>query len=250
MSKRFTDSEKWKKAWFRKLTPAHKCLWVYICDNCSIAGIWDVDFELAQVFIGEVINTEEAKEVFKKQFCELNDGSKWFIKDFIVFQYGELKDNNNLHKAVITGLKNSGVYEGYMRGITGGKDRIGKGIGKGKVKVLVKDNIVVEEILADLNLVLSTSYKPNSDKNRELIEARLAEGFTLEDFKTVHRKMLRAWGADEKMVKYLRPLTLYGTKFESYLNQKSITTKLTPEGLKAYLVGQEWLKSKEVVDVG
>lgn len=254
MSKRFTDSEKWKKSWFRKLSPAYKCLWIYICDNCSIAGIWDVDFELASIFVGEQLDTNKVKEVFKKQYQELNDGSKWFIRDFIDFQYGELKDNNNLHKAVMSGLKNSGVYEGYMRGIGGGKvkDRIGKGIGKGKGKVLVKDSkygMAVEEILADLNLVLGTSYNPRSSQNIELIEARLAEGFTIDNFKIVHRKMLRAWGADEKMVKYLRPATLYSRKFESYLNQKEITTKLTPEGVKAYIIGQEWLKSKEIIDV-
>jgi len=116
-----------------------------------------------------------------------------------------------------------------------------------KVKVKSKLNIslsLIESIVSDLNSVLGTSYKSSSLKTRGLIQARLKEGFTLDDFKTVHRKMLRAWGTDEKMVKYLRPITLYGPKFENYLNQKSITTKLTPEGIKAYLIGQEWLKSK------
>ena len=108
---------------------------------------------------------------------------------------------------------------------------------------------IEENIISDLNLVLGTSYKYTSLKTQELIQTRLKEGFTIEDFKTVHRKMLRAWGADEKMVKYLRPITLYGTKFESYLNQKSVTTKLTPEGIKAYLIGQEWLKREEIIDV-
>jgi uncharacterized phage protein (TIGR02220 family) len=105
------------------------------------------------------------------------------------------------------------------------------------------------DIINDLNLILGTSYKPSSLKTQQLIKERLNEDFTLEDFKVVHRKMLRAWGTDEKMVKFLRPITLYGPKFESYLNQKTITTKLTPEGVKAYLIGQEWLKNEEVVNV-
>jgi uncharacterized phage protein (TIGR02220 family) len=249
VSKRFTDSEKWKKSWFRKLSPTHKCLWIYMCDNCNLSGVWDVDFELASIFIGEPINPEEIKEVFKKQYQELNSGSKWFIRDFIEFQYGELKDTNNLHRAVITSLKNSGVYEGYMGGIGGHKVLVKvlvKGNGKGKDV----NKGVVKGIIDDLNLVLGTNYNPLSHKTEELVQTRLNEGFTLEDFKKVHRTMLRAWGADEKMVKYLRPITLYGTKFENYLNMKELTTKLTPEGIKAYIRGQEWLKSKEVIDVG
>jgi len=77
------------------------------------------------------------------------------------------------------------------------------------------------EIINDLNNILNTTYK-ESKKTKELIQARLNEGFTAEDFKTVHRKMLRAWGADPKMVKYLRPMTLYSNKFESYLQQGEV----------------------------
>ena len=61
--------------------------------------------------------------------------------------------------------------------------------------------------------------------------------------------MVRAWGADAKMCKFLRPITLYSNKFESYLNYKEFTTKLTENGVKAYIVGQEWLKKQEVIDV-
>ena len=109
-------------------------------------------------------------------------------------------------------------------------------------KVNISKEKLIEDIICDLNLVLGTSYKPNSSKTQELIKARLNEGFTLDDFKAVHRKMLRSWGADDKMVKYLRPITLYGIKFEGYLNQKSVTTKLTQEGIKAYLIGKGWLE--------
>lgn len=111
------------------------------------------------------------------------------------------------------------------------------------VKEPLKD--VIKEVIEDLNLVLGTNYRINSKVTKELIMARLNEKYTLDDFKVVHRKMLQAWGTDEEMVKYLRPITLYGTKFEGYLNQKSITTKLTPEGIKAYLIGQEWLSKRE-----
>ena len=57
----------------------------------------------------------------------------------------------------------------------------------------------------------------NYDKN---INARLKEGHTLEDFKAVIDKKTKQWLNDEKMSSYLRPMTLFGTKFESYLNEK------------------------------
>jgi len=82
------------------------------------------------------------------------------------------------------------------------------------------DNNKIEEILSDLNLVLGTSYKPTTPKTRELINTRINEGFGLDDFKVVHRNMHKTWGEDEKMCKYLRPITLYGNKFEGYLNIK------------------------------
>ena len=73
-------------------------------------------------------------------------------------------------------------------------------------------------IINDLNEVLKTNYRTDSKTTETLIRARIAENFTLDDFKTVHKKMFKAWGADEKMSKYLRPITLYSPKFESYLN--------------------------------
>jgi len=52
MSKRFTDSTKWaSKPWFRKLSPNAKLLWLYICDTCDVAGVIDLDLEMAS-FLG------------------------------------------------------------------------------------------------------------------------------------------------------------------------------------------------------
>lgn len=110
-------------------------------------------------------------------------------------------------------------------------------------------SLTVKNIIEDLNQVLGTTYKTTSHKNQELIKSRLNEGFILEDFKAVHRKMLKLWGNDQKMCQFLRPITLYSNKFESYLNMREPTTKLTESGIKAYMVGQEWLK-KEQEDVG
>lgn len=75
------------------------------------------------------------------------------------------------------------------------------------------------EIVAALNGALGTSYRPTSKKTRQLIHARWAEGFRFHDFEAVIATMAAAWGDDPKMSAYLRPETLFGPKFESYLNR-------------------------------
>lgn len=75
------------------------------------------------------------------------------------------------------------------------------------------------EIVASLNEAAGTSYRPTSKKTRQLIHARWAEGFRLPDFEAVIASMSAAWLHDPKMAAYLRPETLFGTKFESYLNR-------------------------------
>ena len=64
-----------------------------------------------------------------------------------------------------------------------------------------------------------TNYQATSKKTQSCIRARIKEGFTIDDFKTVIDKKSSEWiGTDYE--KYLRPETLFGTKFEGYLNAK------------------------------
>jgi len=114
MAKRFTDSDKWKKQWFRRLKPAHKCFWQYLLDNCNNAGIWDVDFEAASFHVGEDLDALETMEAFRKQYIPFALGKRWFLIDFIDFQYGDLRESNHLHVSVINTLKKHGLYETYL----------------------------------------------------------------------------------------------------------------------------------------
>ena len=123
MSKRFTDTNKWRKIWFRGLKPVEKCFWLYLCDNCDHAGIWEVDFELAQIFIGEPLDIPSIQLSFKKQYEELGGGKKWFLHDFVEFQYGELNEHNRDHASVISILKNEGAYKGLIRSLEAHKDK-------------------------------------------------------------------------------------------------------------------------------
>lgn len=79
----------------------------------------------------------------------------------------------------------------------------------------------IEAIVERLNDVCGTQFKSSSRKTRQLIQARMKEGFGPGDFYEVIRKMHNEWGQDPKMVRYLRPETLFGPKFEGYLNQQT-----------------------------
>lgn len=71
-----------------------------------------------------------------------------------------------------------------------------------------------------LNEKTDSHYKATTPKTKQLVQARLKEGFSVDDFKMVIDKKTATWLNDNKMNKYLRPLTLFGTKFEDYLNEK------------------------------
>ncbi|MFX3674698.1 MAG: phage replisome organizer N-terminal domain-containing protein [Paenisporosarcina sp.] len=79
---------------------------------------------------------------------------------------------------------------------------------------------IYQEIIDYLNKKANTNYRSTSKSTQTLINARLKEKFTLEDFKTVIDKKSFQWINDLKMNVYLRPKTLFGTNFESYLNEK------------------------------
>ncbi len=87
---------------------------------------------------------------------------------------------------------------------------------------LDKELDLVKDIVCYLNQKLGTQYRASSEKTKKHIRARLSEGYTFSDFRNVIDKKYEEWHSDPKMAQYLRPETLFGTKFESYLNQKVI----------------------------
>ena len=114
MAKRFTATDKWRDKWFWRLQPEYKLLWIYILDNCTNAGIWEVDLELAQMFTGFNYELKTAEIIFRERIVLIDD--KWFIPKFIEFQYSELTENCKPHIPVIKELKRYNLL-GYSKGI-------------------------------------------------------------------------------------------------------------------------------------
>ena len=82
--------------------------------------------------------------------------------------------------------------------------------------------------LAYLNHSVGKNYK-YLEKNLKHIIARFNEGYTLEDFKQVIDVKTEEWKDNPEFFKYLRPETLFGSKFDSYLNQKPKISKSKPD---------------------
>lgn len=84
----------------------------------------------------------------------------------------------------------------------------------------------IKEVISYLNTVLGTKYSYKTQKTQTCIKARLKENsnFTIDDFKTVIDKKYKEWKGTE-MERYLRPETLFGGKFEGYLNQNIVEGK-------------------------
>ena len=72
-------------------------------------------------------------------------------------------------------------------------------------------------LVSYLNSKTGSSYS-DTEQVRELIESKLDDGYSIEDLKSVIDKKSVEWSCDGKMRSYLRPSTLFGDKFEEYLN--------------------------------
>lgn len=131
---------------------------------------------------------------------------------------------------------------------------IGNGTGMDTQVNIGKDSInkynIYSRAIEYLNSKAGTKYQVKSVANRRHIDARINEGYTFEDFKKVIDIKVAEWlGTD--MQKYLRPETLFGSKFESYLNQKeaTITSKKQVKVPEWYDKYQKGLKEEKVESI-
>ena len=92
-------------------------------------------------------------------------------------------------------------------------------IGEFPVESHCEESIPYQEIIDYLNQKTGKHYRANIKKTKECINARWKEGFRLDDFRQVIDNKCSQWLNNKDMNKYLRPQTLFGTKFESYLNE-------------------------------
>lgn len=103
----------------------------------------------------------------------------------------------------------------------------------GSSEDIEKPKYPYKEICDRLNEFAGTGFRDKSKDTRKLIKARFDDGYTLDDFFTVIEKKCAEWKGTD-MEKYLRPSTLFGSKFESYLNQCDKPSRETVKGQREY----------------
>ena len=148
MAKRFTCSEKWRDRWFRQLAPFEKLAWLFMVDNCDIAGVIDLDEDLATFQIGwDEFDWRNFIDTNPTHFERLKSG-KIFITKFVSFQQKlPLNEANNAHSGIISRLGQYGLSDRFQiiekteksdkvltRGSGGATQPPCKGKGRGKGK--------------------------------------------------------------------------------------------------------------------
>lgn len=110
MAKRLFDTEIWQKEWFGELPIKLKALVFYIFGNCDCAGVFEANYRNLKFYIGDKICEKDILNI--KQIVKLPNG-KFFLTDFIKFQYGvsieELNPKFSVHKGVIKILEKNGI---------------------------------------------------------------------------------------------------------------------------------------------
>ena len=183
-----------------------KVFWIYVLDQCNHAGIWEVDFELAWFFCKcpkSKLKSDSFNRwrhgilaAFSKQYKEIDGGKRWFIKDFIEFQYGTLSETNRAHLSVINILLKYKLIEnkGLIRPLQGYKD---KDKDKVKVKVKEKENKAeqIKKIESNFSALAAEFQLSDSQLKKEFDDWRdymLSHGKQYKNYNATFRRWLRS----------------------------------------------------------
>ena len=200
-----------------KLTERQLLIYFYLYKKCDFDNM-EVKVTTSQIVTGvkiidltdRIVNAE-LKKMIEAGFLKLiKKGSKGNFSIYQIIKTNEMMVTNAY---VISNLKDSNSNA------LGGKEVTNRYlIGKSNTKNKEKENNIYSEIIKYLNEKANTNYRVSTKNTQSFINARLKEGFTVEDFKKVIDVKAKSWvGTDFE--KYLRPATLFGTKFENYLNE-------------------------------
>ena len=143
MGKRFTESTKWSDRWFRKLSPEHKLMFLYLLDNCDQAGTIELDKELAEFQIGlsegylkgSGTHWEDLVNLSEGRLRYLANGRLWLTK-FIDYQCGVLSESCNAHKPILALIQRFSIP--INEPLAKGTDTLGEPLAKGPGKGIRK----------------------------------------------------------------------------------------------------------------
>ena len=154
------------------------------------------------------------KNLEKKGYIEfLTSGSKGKESTLKITIKQQLFNNNVTNKSE------------QLQQVEGGKQQQSNNNVTTLSKKKEKDNNIYSLVIDYLNKKANANYRSTTKNTQSFINARVKEGYTVEDFKKVIDSKSKEW-LNTDFEKYLRPTTLFGTKFESYLNEANKKTPI------------------------
>lgn len=112
-----------------------RCVWIFLCDRCDHAGIWEIDEEALEFYTSADTSIGEIIEIFGDKIQRVGK-TKLLVAGFIDFQYGELNPESRVHKSVLHRLEKEGLSKGYLKSFQTLKDK-----DKDKDKDKAKDSL-------------------------------------------------------------------------------------------------------------
>lgn len=122
-----------------------------------------------------------------------------------------------IHEIIQWGLKKMKLHQVDYE-FSSGRGGITFNFSVYKPQVVAKDVSLVTSIINHLNDKSGKRYTATSRETIKVVEARIKEGYAIDDFKKVIDTKCAKW-LNTEFEDYLRPITLFGTKFNSYLNE-------------------------------
>ena len=164
------------------------------------------------------LTTQKVRTILKKLEKEgyielLTSGSKGKESTLKITIKQQLFNNNATNKSE------------QLQQVEGGKQQQSNNNVTTLSKKKEKDNNIYSLVIDYLNKKANTNYRPTTKNTQSFINARVSEGYTVEDFKKVIDSKSKEW-LNTDFEKYLRPATLFGTKFENYLNEANKKTPI------------------------
>ena len=108
MAKRFIDTNIFRKPSVRAMKAPYKALFIYLLCECDHAGVWDVEIDVAEARLGMRLDPDKALAELGGTVVEVSTG-KWWVADFVEFQYGTLNPSNRVHLSVLNRLSSLGI---------------------------------------------------------------------------------------------------------------------------------------------
>ena len=210
--KRFTDSDKWRDPWFRQLTPSGKVFYLFLCDNCDNAGVWERDDERFKWESGIAVEVDAHIEELGDR-VEILDNGRILLPKFVLFQQGgPLSEAKPPHRQIIKMLEKHALALDE----------------KGKAKVMDNLSITKAKVNDNLSITLAKVIGNSNSKGKVAGES---EGETRKHPSEQIPKDLQDGDFEEAWLEYLVHLDEIGHQRPGKTAVKAMMHKFRKHGV-------------------